>query len=121
MKKEKRKIIGNFGENLACDFLKRKGYKIIERNLKLSYLEIDIIARHKKEVVFIEVKTRTTKDLGPAEDALRFLQIKKLKKAMVIYCAKEQINLKSVRLDLISVDLDKIKKVAKLKHYKNIF
>ena len=119
--KDLRKTIGNFGESVACDFLKKHGYKIINRNVKLSYLEIDIVAEKNKNTFFIEVKTRTTKNLGLADQALRKTQIKKLKKAIVSYSFQNKINLNNIQLDFISIDLDKENKTASIKHYKNIF
>jgi len=121
MKKDKRQNIGAFGETLACDFLKKRGYKIIDRNARLSYLEIDIIAKTKQELVFIEVKTRISQILGPADEALKNSQIKNLKKAIVKYCAKNKQKLDNIRLDLISVNIILPKKSAKIKHFKNIF
>jgi putative endonuclease len=50
--------LGHKGEGLAVDYLKQKGYSIIQRNFKTSLGEIDIIAKHEETLVFIEVKTR---------------------------------------------------------------
>ena len=62
------KNIGELGENVACEFLIKNGYKIICRNYRNKYGEIDIIASFKNEVVFIEVKTRKSLRYGfPAE------------------------------------------------------
>lgn len=52
-----RKKLGQDGETLACDYLKRKGYKIITRNFRCRNGEIDIIAQDKETIVFCEVKT----------------------------------------------------------------
>ena len=49
----------NSGEDLATEFLRKKGYKILERNFEANQGEIDIIAKDDKELVFVEVKTRT--------------------------------------------------------------
>ena len=56
--------IGNFGEKAAARLLRRKGYKILERNYTACGAEIDIIARRKNVTAFVEVKTRNTKHLG---------------------------------------------------------
>ena len=53
---------GRWGEQAATDFLVAKGYDIIERNWRLEHLELDIVARNKQRVVFVEVKTRTNAD-----------------------------------------------------------
>lgn len=52
--------LGSLGENIAKDFLKRKGFIIIALNWRYLHYEIDIIARHQNMLVFVEVKTRTT-------------------------------------------------------------
>lgn len=116
-----KKIVGQFGEKLACDYLKRKGYEIKETNTKLSFFEIDIIAKKGKEIIFVEVKTRTSLNLGPADEALKSSQVKTLKKAISLYCFRNKISLNRVSLDFVAIDLDKIRKTAKIKHYQNIF
>lgn len=52
--------IGHLGEDATCEYLTKKGYKIVERNWRLGNIEIDIIAENKTDIVFVEVKTRTT-------------------------------------------------------------
>ena len=56
--------LGRFGEKAAATFLKKKGYRILETNFRAGKNEIDIIASRKKEIVFVEVKTRTLSALG---------------------------------------------------------
>lgn len=50
---------GNWGENVAVEFLVKKGYDILERNWRLGKMEIDIIAKDQQRVIFVEVKTRS--------------------------------------------------------------
>ena len=60
--------IGKHGEDIACKFLKKEGYKIVARNKHESHNEIDIIASNKEYIVFVEVKTRESVSYGtPAE------------------------------------------------------
>jgi putative endonuclease len=118
---DNRKQLGAFGEKLACDFLKRRGYRIVETNKKLSYLELDIIAKKEGLYIFIEVKTRVETSLGSAVDALKHSQIKKLKKAMCAYSVENRINLAKIRLDFIAIDIKKTEKTANIKHFKDIF
>lgn len=58
MKLNGKKNFGKLGENIAAEYLKRKGYSIIARNFYCKMGEIDIIAKEKHEIVFVEVKTR---------------------------------------------------------------
>ncbi len=63
-----RLTLGRRGEDAAADYLKRKGMKILERNLRTPVGEIDLVARHGRDLVFIEVKTRRGTAFGaPAE------------------------------------------------------
>ena len=55
-----KKDVGNFGEKVCARFLRKSGYKIIGRNVRMGHLEIDIIASNKEYIVFVEVKTRNT-------------------------------------------------------------
>ncbi len=61
---------GNTGEKLACSALKKKGYRIIEQNYRCRYGEIDIIARHKDFLVFIEVRSKTGASFGSPEESI---------------------------------------------------
>lgn len=56
--------IGSLGESAACSFLKKSGYKILKKNYRKKYGEIDIIASKGENISFIEVKTRSTSDYG---------------------------------------------------------
>lgn len=112
--------VGQFGETLAKEFLESRGYKIVDLNAKKSYKEIDIIATFGKILVFVEVKTRTSFLFGSAEDAIGYKKIKNLKQGMGIYLRNNKINYEDIRLDFISVDIDRAKKKANIKHYKDI-
>lgn len=61
--------IGHLGEDAACEYLSKRGYRIVERNWRLGNIEIDIIAENADYIVFVEVKTRTTTfaDINPEE------------------------------------------------------
>ncbi len=116
-----KKRIGIFGEDLAVKYLANIGYKILDRNIKISYQEIDIIAKLGEIVVFIEVKTKTSTSFGSADSSLTNKQINNLKKALSIYLYRHKYDQNKVRLDLFAIDIDKFKKIAKIKHYKDIF
>ncbi len=73
------------GEDAACAFLQKKGYKILERNFRKGYGEIDIIAIHNNTLVFIEVKTRTSNKYGTAFEAIAPWKISKLIRGAKFY------------------------------------
>ena len=72
--------IGNYGERVAAAFLRRHGYRVLTRNYRTTRGEIDIICRHRKMLVFVEVRTRGGEEFGrpietigaPKQEALRF-------------------------------------------------
>jgi len=65
---EQRLKLGAWGEELAADFLRRHGYKIVARNMRTPVGEIDIIASNRRYLLFVEVKTRRSRVCGvPAE------------------------------------------------------
>lgn len=115
-----RQKVGKFGEKIAREFLIKKGYEILATNIKISYQEIDIIAKKDKLYVFIEVKTKTSQSFGSADEAIDSGKINNLKKAMEAYSYEKKWDENFIRLDFISVDIQKTKKIAKIKHYRNI-
>jgi putative endonuclease len=118
---EHRKKIGIFGEDLALEYLVKKGYKIVDKNVRTGHQEIDIIAKDKKNMlVFVEVKTRTS-IYGEAEESVFNRKLAKLKLGMMKYLTTHKIRSPFFRLDLVSIYINRQTKIAKIKHYKNIF
>ncbi len=114
--------IGVFGENIACKYLKKNGYKIIAKNFKVkNFGEIDIIAKDKQDgaIVFFEVKTLKKSDFLKPEDNFSKFKFKKMARIINIYLASHQ-NISYWRADLLSITLCKNKKVATIKHFKNV-
>ncbi len=114
--------VGQFGEKLAREYLVKYGYKIINTNTKVSYKEIDIVATKNKELVFVEVKTRTSYRFGGADEAVFIKKTNSLKQAAGIYLRQmdKKIKYNDIRLDLIAININKADKIAKIKHYKDI-
>lgn len=112
--------IGEFGEVVAINYLTSHGYELVNTNVKIRYKEIDIIVEDKGILVFVEVKTRISYTFGQADEAMTAQKINNLKQAAEIYLFNNNLDDKEVRLDFISVDLDKVRKTARIKHYKDI-
>ena len=98
-------IRGKQGENLAAEYLEKKGYTIIEKNWRYSRLgEIDIIARDGSTLVFIEVKTRTSQAFGHPIEAITPQKLHTLQKLAEIYRGKNATGeYDRVRLDVIGI------------------
>lgn len=80
-----RQIVGARGEKAAAQFLRRHGYKILLRNFRRGKAEVDIVARHKDWLVFVEVKTRETEEFGAPSEAVDRDKQRNLSKAALDY------------------------------------
>ncbi|EPS50345.1 hypothetical protein CFSAN002367_12475 [Clostridium botulinum CFSAN002367] len=83
------KDIGSFGETIAVDYIKNCGYIILERNFRCKLGEIDIIAKDKNFIVFIEVKTRYSYIYGSPSEAITFRKQNKIYKTAQLYIIKK--------------------------------
>lgn len=111
---------GNYGEDLACKYLQKLGYKILERNYRIRGGEIDIVAKDKDALVFIEVKTRWTHEYGPPAESMTPWKIKYLLKTARFYVQKIGWGDKEYRLDFVGVDFLESKESPKLELIKSI-
>ncbi|MEW5805451.1 MAG: YraN family protein [Patescibacteria group bacterium] len=113
--------IGQLGEQIAADYLKKQGYKILARNFKTKLSELDLVAKKGRVLVFVEVKAGATNQNFFPEEHFNKAKIKKLKKAIEIYLISEKIKLEkqAIRLDLVAIELDNGSLKA-LRHYQNI-
>ena len=103
---DNRKIIGGSGEDIAAEYLEEKGYKIINRNLKVRYGEIDILAEDNDMIVLVEVKTKTIFKQGTPEEMVDYFKKKKLLLLSRAIC--QQYPDRTVRIDVVAVDLTEI-------------
>ncbi len=113
--------IGNLGfkgEDLACNYLEKQGYEIIARNFFCNQGEIDIIAKDKKEFVFIEVKTRSNFKYGNPIDAVNYYKKKHIWNASRYYIYKNNLESRFIRFDVIEVLV--LEKTYKINQIKNI-
>ena len=95
-------ILGNQGENIAADYLKKSGYKILFRNWKWGKHEIDIIAKKDDMVIFVEVKTRTKEFLGGLSSAVTTDKQKSIILAANGYLQKFNVDNES-RFDVLTI------------------
>lgn len=111
------------GEELAVEFLRKKGYKIIERNFRKGYGEIDIVAidgnGNEKTLVFIEVKTRTSAKFGSGLESIAPWKLKTLIKTSQFYKMIHPNLPNNLRIDAVSVVLSN-GQINNIEHIKNI-
>lgn len=96
---------GNYGEDLACKYLQDQGYKILERNFRIRGGEIDIVAKDRDYLVFVEVKARFNHKYGPPLESITPWKIKALIKTAMFYVVKNKCVNKPYRIDVVAIDL----------------
>jgi len=113
-----KKTLGKKGEQIAVNFLKTKGYFIQETNYRFGHGEIDIIAKDKNYICFIEVKTLLKKEHFHPLYAITESKKKQLSKLALLYIKKFNLHNKNARFDVVSVifDSDKSYKVDVIKN-----
>ena len=115
-----KKEIGFLGEEIATDFLKQKGYRILERNVRIGRGEIDLIALDGKTLVFVEVKTRKGLGFGYPSESITYRKRRQLSKLALLYLQRRRISDVSCRFDIISILLTS-RGEAKVEHIENAF
>ena len=97
-----RKLLGTKGEELALNLLKKKKYRILERNYRTNLGEIDILAQDGKTLVVVEVKTKTDRKKGSAIEMITPAKQKKL--ILLTLQLQKQTQSDNVRIDVVTVD-----------------
>jgi len=115
------KTKGKIGEETAEKHLKKLGYKILEKNFRYSRLaEIDIIAKDKDTIVFVEVKTRSNLDFGHPFEAINKTKIKHIFQAGLFYLQNTKEKYKNYRIDVVAIVGINDEKTQKIEHLKNV-
>ncbi len=107
---------GSKGEDIACEYLIKNGYEILERNKHFSRLcEVDIIAKYKSKIVFVEVKTRKTNSFGSPLEAVNEVKYNNIKTGVLSYLQENKV--KNFQIDVIGITLNP---QLKIEHIKNV-
>jgi len=105
---KQRTNLGRKGEKISVEFLRKQGYKIMDRNYRCPQGEIDIVARDKGVLCFVEVKTRRTEKYGLPAEAVDWHKQKKLARIALTYLKEKNISQQDLRFDVVSVYPDRI-------------
>lgn len=103
---EKRLKFGREGEEAAVAFLKKKGYRILEKNFRAKVGEIDVIAEQDATVVFVEVKARADHQYGHPFNAVTPVKQRKIIQVAQSYLAKHRLMENSARFDVVGLTVD---------------
>ena len=106
---------GKIGEDIATKYLEQIGYEIIQRNFECKIGEIDIIAKDKNEIVFVEVKTRKNNTFGTPFEAITKTKYENIKKGALKYISENPC--RNYRIDVIGITLQP---ELKIEHMQNI-
>jgi putative endonuclease len=123
---DRRRAIGQVGEDLACEHLTRRGFAIVDRNVRTRYGEIDVIARGGNTIVFVEVKTRSARVTSPQPvpplDGLKVaqrLRLRRLAAAWLSTCPAAARGTTEFRFDAVGILVDGAGRLVRLDHIEN--
>lgn len=109
MEKQNNRETGGFYEERACEYLKEKGLEILERNFRIRQGEIDIVARDKGTLVFVEVKYRKSSLAGLPEEAVTYKKQRQISRVTLFYLSFHKLPLSTpCRFDVVAFHKDEI-------------
>ena len=115
----KRRDTGILGEKIACEFLVKNGYDIVEKNYRCSIGEIDIIAKQTDTLVFIEVRTKKSRQYGTPEESITEVKKERLRAVAECY-GQEHDNIPDTwRIDVMGIELDRNNRLKRIQHIEN--
>ncbi|NLI13932.1 YraN family protein [Pelotomaculum propionicicum] len=117
----RRKQLGSKGEEAACQYLKKNGYRILCRNYSCSLGEIDIVAQEGEYLVFVEVRSKSSEGFGLAEESITKRKQSRLRQLAWYYLKAERKTGSDCRFDVIAVEFDLDDRVKRLEHIENAF
>jgi len=96
-------LLGKEGERVAEQYLKKKGYKVVERNYRCAGGELDLIVLDRRVVVFVEVKTRTGHGFGTPLEAVEFRKQRKMIQAAQFFLTAKRLHQRDARFDVVGI------------------
>ncbi len=102
---DSRRLTGAIGEQLARRYLEQKNYEIVEQNFRCSIGEIDIVARDAGFLVFVEVRTKRSRQFGTPEESITLTKQAKLIELAETYLQKREISNEDWRIDVVAVEI----------------
>ena len=107
--------LGTWGELLAAEHLRKKGYLILDHHYTDRFGEIDLIAKDGEQVVFVEVKTRMGNNCGLPEEAVNRNKAAHLRKPILAYVSEK--NISNFRFDVVAIDKKDENNTPEIRHH----
>jgi putative endonuclease len=114
------RTLGSFGEDWAAGYLTRAGFRIVARNVRYRSGEIDIVARERDELVFVEVKTRRSRSFGTPEEAITRARFHRLASAIQEFLQVKQLENAAYRVDVIAIEMRSDGRVGDFRHLRGV-
>jgi len=98
-----KQVLGKEGERIAEQYLKRKGYKLVERNYRCSAGEVDLIVLDRRVIVFVEVKTRRHERFGIPLESVHPRKQRKMIKTALWFLSEHNLHNRDARFDVVGI------------------
>lgn len=115
----KNQLFGRIGERLAANYLEDRGYRLLLRNFRCAYGEIDLIAEEQDDLVFVEVKLRRGTAFGLPEEAIDARKQRRLLQVASYYLSLHECAERSWRIDVIAIQLSSRGKLQEIRLYQH--
>ncbi|HBB03059.1 MAG: hypothetical protein US89_C0001G0024 [Candidatus Peregrinibacteria bacterium GW2011_GWF2_38_29] len=119
MSTENRLLTCKIGEDIAEKYLISRGYKVLRKNFRKRFGEIDLIAEFRGKIIFIEVKTRKNNIFGEPEDSILKNKIRKIFGTGIAFMRENGLK-NAFQIDIVSIKLNEYNMLKRLTHFKNV-
>lgn len=116
-----RQVVGRLGERLAERYLLEQGARLLERNYRIDYGEVDLLLEDEDDLVAVEVKTRDVSDIEQPEEAVTWRQLRRIARAMATYAVENDLVERGWRIDVVAIVLEPNGSVLRMEHLRSVF
>lgn len=114
---------GKAGEGIAAEYLKKKGYEIVEQNFRTRYGELDLVCTKGKRLIFVEVKLKIGEDYGKPEEMISENKVRKIMRTAESYLVMRRKIVRKyegLRIDVVAIVMGEGGETTRISHYENI-
>lgn len=115
-----KQTLGKIGEDAAATFLLSHKYRILQRNFRARYGEIDIICERNNILIAVEVKTRSSYEYGLPEEAITPKKLREIQTALEYYCMAHKLETIPLQIDVVAIETDPQGKIKTIRHHENV-